>query len=173
MHIYKFTHIASSRAYIGQTIQDPTQRRAEHISNSKHTPKTYHFHNALKKYGINAFTFEVIAKASTLEELNNLEEMYIVQFNSIANGFNIRNGGNNKTHHADSIKRMSEAQTAAHARRREQAGGVEKTKPHKKHASGWDHPSKGKETKKWDHKGTLGWKLVDGTRVWYNKEAAV
>jgi hypothetical protein len=35
MYIYKFTHIDSKRCYIGQTIQNPNQRRLEHISDSK------------------------------------------------------------------------------------------------------------------------------------------
>ena len=60
MHIYKFTHLASGRCYIGQTTQDPNQRRLEHISGSRYSEKTYHFHNALKKYGVEFFVFEVI-----------------------------------------------------------------------------------------------------------------
>jgi hypothetical protein len=63
MYIYKFTHIATDRCYIGQTIQSPNQRRLEHICDSKYTTKEYHFHNALRKYGVDAFTFEVIAEA--------------------------------------------------------------------------------------------------------------
>ena len=34
-------------------------------------------------------------------------------------------------------------------------------------------PKRGKETTKWKNKGTMSWKLVDGIRVWYNKEATV
>ena len=118
MHIYKFTHIDSGRVYIGQTIQDPNRRRLEHIADSKHSPKSYHFHNALKKYGVDSFSFEVLAEATSVEELNMLEETFIQQFDSIVNGFNIRNGGGNKTHHPDSIKRMSEAQKAARIHRK-------------------------------------------------------
>ena len=62
MYIYKFTHIDSGRSYIGQTIQDPNHRRLEHISGSRYSEKTYHFHNAIKKYGIDSFIFEVIDK---------------------------------------------------------------------------------------------------------------
>lgn len=119
MHIYKFTHIETGRVYVGQTTQDPNRRRLEHISDSRYTTKEYHFHNALRKYGIDAFTFEVIATADSLEELNSLEIQFIDQFDSIANGFNIREGGGNKKHNPESIKRMKEAQKAAHARRRE------------------------------------------------------
>lgn len=118
MVIYKFTHIETGRCYIGQTIQDPNRRRLEHICDSMHSPRTYHFHNALKKYGIESFKFEVIARASDLEELNTLEETYIKEFDSIKNGFNIRGGGGNKIHHPDSIERMSKAQKAARVHRK-------------------------------------------------------
>ena len=66
MYIYKFTHIDSGRSYIGQTIQDPNHRRLEHISGSRYSEKTYHFHNAIKKYGIDSFIFEVIDKNAIL-----------------------------------------------------------------------------------------------------------
>jgi group I intron endonuclease len=121
MYIYKFTHIDSERCYIGQTIQDPNQRRLEHIADSRHTKRTYHFHNALRKYGVETFTFEVIATASNLDELNLLEDTFILKYNSINNGFNIRKGGSNKLHHEESKRRMSSAQKEAHARRK-QAG---------------------------------------------------
>lgn len=119
MYIYKFTHLESERCYIGQTVQDPNRRRLEHISSSRYTPKTYHFHNALNKYGIDAFIFEVIAEATSLTELNLLEEKYVDQYDAINNGFNIRQAGGNKLHSIESKQRMSEAQKTAHARRRE------------------------------------------------------
>ena len=142
MHIYKFTHIESNRCYVGQTIQDPNQRRLEHIADSRHTTRVYHFHNALRKYGVDAFTFEVIAEASSLEELNMLEEKYVEQFDSINNGFNIRQAGGNKLHSEESKKRMSDAQKTAHARRKIQGTDTWKRKdggPMK----GKVHPNKG------------------------------
>ena len=138
MHIYKFTHIESGRCYIGQTIQDPYRRRLEHISDSKHTTKEYHFHNALRKYGIDSFTFEIIAAANSLEELNLLEEKYVEQFDSISNGFNIRQAGGNKLHSEESKKRMSESQKLAHAKRK--AEGRDTFKKTRKKAFFISHP---------------------------------
>lgn len=142
MYIYKFTHIETGRCYIGQTIQNPNQRRLEHIADSRHTPREYHFHNALRKYGIDAFTFEVIDTASSLEELNLLEEKYVEQFDSINNGFNIRQAGGNKLHSEESKARMKESQRKAHARRREENGGTEKhlePRRHKGKTGLWKH----------------------------------
>jgi group I intron endonuclease len=192
MYIYKFTNINNGKCYIGQTIQDPNQRRLEHLSESRYSNKTYHFHNALRKYGIDGFTFEVIASAESLDELNKLEEEYVVKFNSIENGYNIRQPGGNKKHSPESIQRMREAQKLRHAKRREENGGVETINKKSGYKFKNPHPKKGKDSKKWSeeakekHRTTMQevaktrkprstpndyskgktWKLINGKRVW-------
>jgi group I intron endonuclease len=175
MFIYKFTHLESNRSYIGQTIQDPNRRRLEHICDSRDSNKTYHFHNALKKYGVNAFSFEVIDEAKTIEELNSLEESYIQKFNSIDNGFNIRNGGGNKTHNPESIERMSQAQKNAHAKRKAEGRA---TIPWNKGKTGYTQKEHSVESKKQRSLRVYGsgnpmygttWKLIDGKRVYSRK----
>jgi len=170
MHIYKFTHIKTGKCYIGQTVQDPKRRRLEHIADSRHTSITYHFHNALRKYGIDAFIFEVIDTAKTLEELNALEEKYVLLFDSINNGFNIRNPGNNKKHNPESIERMKESQRKAHARRKllgtdtwiRKDGGAMKGKKQ----SGLAKEKMRLAQLKSKHCKGKTWKLIDGKRVW-------
>jgi group I intron endonuclease len=176
MYIYKFTHIESNKSYIGQTIQDPNQRRLEHISDSRHTTKEYHFHNAIRKYGIDSFTFEVIAEANSLAELNLLEEKFVVQYDSINNGYNIRQAGGNKLHSEESKERMRIAQRAAHARRRAE-GRDTFTKTRK--TSGWKWTDEQKENLK-DNAILVSrllsnktWKVIDGKRVWLDKGASV
>lgn len=188
MYIYKWTHKDSGRVYIGQTIQDPNRRRLEHISQSYGSPYSYHFHNALKKYGLDRFDWEVIDQANSIDDLNKLEEKYIEIYDSINNGFNIRNGGRNKTYSEESKKRMSEAQKKAHARRR-----LNKTEGGWKHKTGGpmkgkipsvDHKKKIAESNRLYHeerrsRGDLTyweinesplkgktWKLIHGKRVW-------
>jgi group I intron endonuclease len=176
MYIYKFTHIPTDRCYIGQTIQNPNQRRLEHIADSRYTTREYHFHNALRKYGIDSFTFEVLATASTLEELNLLEEKYMEQFDSINNGFNIRQAGGNKLHSAESKERMSIAQKEAHAKRRAEGRDTFK-KTRKTSGWSWNDTSKKKHTETMTQLGDnyrgKTWKLIDGKRVWLDKEASV
>lgn len=183
MYIYKFTHKETGRCYIGQTVQDPNRRRLEHIAHSKHTSITHHFHNALRKYGIESFTFEVIDTATTLEELNTLEEKYVLLFDSIDNGFNIRNPGNNKKHNPASIERMKESQRKAHARRREQNNGIEKhlnPRSHKGKTGQWkltdDQKKKHSQLMSEINKKTSGgktWKVINGKRTWITREASV
>ena len=178
MHIYKFTHIENSKCYIGQTIQDPNRRRLEHIADSKHSTNTYHFHNALRKYGIEAFLFEVIDSAETMEDLNKLEEKYVLLFDSINNGYNIRNPGDNKTHNPASIERMRESQRNAHARRRslgtdtwtrKDGGGMKGkrlTKEQRQHKSVIMSEVNKKTS------GGKTWKVINGKRTWLNKDEA-
>ena len=183
MHIYKFTHIDTDRSYIGQTIQNPNHRRLEHIANSRYTSKEYHFHNALRKYGIDAFTFEVIDTANSLEELNLLEEKYVEHFDSISNGFNIRQAGGNKLHSEESKERMRIAQRAAHARRRSLNNGIEThsaPRSHKGKTGLWKlsleqkkkHSELMSEISKKVSAGKT-WKVIDGKRVWLDKGASV
>lgn len=186
MYIYKFTHIQTGRCYIGQTIQDANRRRLEHISESRFTSKEHHFHNALRKYGIEAFMFEVIDSATSLDELNTLEEKYVVEFDSINNGFNIRQPGGNKLHSEESKLRMSEAQKAAHARRRTNGGDGGWLRKDRGPMKGKIHPNKGKscankgKKRTEEHRRFLSqrlkdktWKLINGKRVWLDKEAVV
>jgi group I intron endonuclease len=169
MHIYKWTHKETGKVYIGQSVQKPNRRRLEHISGARHTNKSYHFHNAIRVYGVEAFDWEVLDYADNVDHLNALEKKYIEEYNSIEEGYNIRQGGDNKLHSEDSKKRMSKAQKAAHARRRDNGGD-----------GGWKRrdggPMKGKAFSE-DHKRKVGlankgkmkgktWKLVDGKRVW-------
>ncbi len=143
------------------------------MSSSRHTKKTYHFHNALKKYSIEEFSWEVLAYASSIEELNHLEEHFIKEYNSIDCGFNIRNGGKNKTHSEESKKRMSEAQRKAHERRRAEG---RNTFVKTRKTSGWKWTKEQKENLKPVQEKlrmqlkNKTWKVINGKRVWFNKE---
>lgn len=164
MHIYKWTHIASGRCYIVQSTQDPNQRRLEHISHSRYSEKTYHFHNAIRKYGVEAFTWEVLSHAKDIAELNLLEEQYIQKFDSIDNGFNLRQGGDNKLHSTESKLRMSEAQKLAHAKRR--AIGKDTFKKIRK-TSGWRWTEEQKEKLRGkSYVRGMTWKIINRKRTW-------
>jgi group I intron endonuclease len=161
MHIYKWTHIESGKCYIGQSIQSPNQRRLEHINDSKYTKKTYHFHNALRKYGVDAFIWEVIDTAKTLDVLNLLEEKYVIQYDSINNGYNIRQPGKNKKHNLESIKRMSESQKLAHARRKSEGKDTWKRKDGGS-MKGKAHPNKGGTCANKGKKKGMTWEQIYG-----------
>ena len=94
MIIYKLTNLVNGKLYIGQTIKTWKQRKAAYNTAIK-SKNNQRIVNALRKYGWNRFSVEIIDKASTIEELNKLEEHYIAYLNTVEEGYNTTNGGNN------------------------------------------------------------------------------
>ena len=172
--IYKHTCLISGKCYIGQTVKSLERRWQEHCADAKYNTRRK-FMLALKKYGTIDWSHEILFESEDSRVINDKEIEYIKLFDSVKKGYNTsyEKFRNNTLHRAESIEKMKISQKAAHARRRAENNGIEKTKPHKKHVWGDAHPNKGKENKKWDIKGVKGWKIIDGLRVWYVKEAAV
>ncbi|MCK4815592.1 GIY-YIG nuclease family protein [bacterium] len=93
--IYKVTNIITNKVYIGQTIQKLHARRSDHIRKAiKYNSKIY-FHNALRKYGIDNFKWEIIDISDNVEKLYNKEKYWIKYFNSTNKniGYNMTTGG--------------------------------------------------------------------------------
>lgn len=83
-HIYKITNLVTNKAYIGYS--DKVEARwCDH----KHGKGSLLVYQAIKKYGIENLTFEVLAEASESEE-----DAYIQKYNSMSpNGYNLTPGG--------------------------------------------------------------------------------
>ena len=94
MVIYKITNKVNGKIYIGQTIRDPYSRFNEHLRDSSDD----YFHSAIRKYGKENFSFDIIDEASSIEELNDKETYWIRYYNSCVdfencNGYNCSLGG--------------------------------------------------------------------------------
>lgn len=105
--IYKYTNMQNGKIYIGQTSNSLSQRAG---SNGRNYFESKRFYNAIEKYGWSSFVPEIIWVANTLEEANYFEEMYINQLNSTNEdvGYNIQQGGNNKSISRDTALKISE-----------------------------------------------------------------
>ena len=88
MWIYKITNIQNNKVYIGQTIRPVEQRFNRHINDAINNKLDTHFARAIRKYGKEKFTIEIIDKAENQEQLNLKEQYWIRQYNSIENGYN-------------------------------------------------------------------------------------
>jgi group I intron endonuclease len=118
MIIYKISNIVNGKTYIGQTVQqNPKMRWYDHCARTR-KGVNHPLCNAINKYGMENFIWEVIDHASSLDALNMLEQHYVKHYNSINEGYNIRHAGGNKIHNSSSIEKMRESQKAAHARRK-------------------------------------------------------
>ena len=97
--VYKITNLINDKVYIGITKQI-IKRIGNHIyyfNNPNNSNNTY-LHKALRKYGLEFFTIEVLEICNTLDSLNNKEVYWIQYYNSTNNkkGYNLDSGGNLK-----------------------------------------------------------------------------
>lgn len=86
--IYKITNKINNKCYVGQS-NDIQRRFNEHIWAGDKT--RIPLDKAIKKYGKENFTYEILEECS-LEELNAREEYWIKECDSIRNGYNLNPG---------------------------------------------------------------------------------
>lgn len=93
MIIYKITNQVNGKIYIGLTTESLQKRWRSHKISSRN--KNTHLYIAMRKYGVENFTIEVIDETDSFEELGRLERYYINQYNSQDPnfGYNVTAGG--------------------------------------------------------------------------------
>lgn len=91
--VYKYTS-PSGKSYIGQTVR-PEERMAKH----RRMENDCAFHRAIKKYGFDNFTYEVLVTIDLDDEqelkqkLDFFEKFYIRKYKTFENGYNLTLGG--------------------------------------------------------------------------------
>ena len=91
--IYKITKKENGKCYIGQS-NDCERRFKEH--QTKGESSRIPVDVAIKKYGKDAFTYEVIEECS-IEKLNERESYWIQYYDSIKKGYNCSEGGDQQS----------------------------------------------------------------------------
>lgn len=89
--IYKIQNLIDGKIYIGQSVHIQA-RFNQHKSEAKNG-NTRPLYNAIRKYGIENFSFEIIEECPK-EKLNEREVYWIKKYNSFNNGYNLTPGGN-------------------------------------------------------------------------------
>jgi group I intron endonuclease len=114
MIIYKATNLINGKVYIGQTTVSLQERRQCHYRKAfyKDRPWRGHFHHAIKKYGWDSFSWEIIDKAKNKKELNKLEKYWIRFYFSFyrEHGYNLTTGGDSYEMSPETRRKISEAQ---------------------------------------------------------------
>ena len=87
-YIYKITNKINGKSYIGQT-NNYNRRFMEHRGMYDTTGSKV-LYQAFKKYGINNFDFEILGE---YENYNEMEVKFTEEFDTINNGYNVANGG--------------------------------------------------------------------------------
>lgn len=106
--VYKITHIASGKSYIG--ISKNIERRwIQHKSWANTGKRRSAIYAAFQKYGIDAFSWQIIEQCQP-DQLEIREQHWIAVFDTFRNGYNLTAGGEyNKELSEESRKRMSDA----------------------------------------------------------------
>lgn len=97
--IYKITNKVNGKCYIGQAV-DIERRWRKHKSAYKNPQSPnydYPLYRAMRKYGIENFTFETLEECEA-KDLNDKEVFYIAKFNCYEDGYNQTKGGDTHDH---------------------------------------------------------------------------
>lgn len=108
--IYIIRSNATPKVYVGQTWYAINTRLATHKRCARNkTGRIVKLYNSMQKYGIDTFTIEKLGEADSQERANKLEDFFILQYDSINNGLNLRRGGAVGEYSEESRKKMSES----------------------------------------------------------------
>lgn len=93
--IYKVTNKINNKVYIGQSIniENRFQQHKNNCLNENLKDYNTKFYRALRKYGVENFTFEIIEELKDKEKLNEREKYWVSFYNSFKEGYNSNTGG--------------------------------------------------------------------------------
>ena len=93
MRIYKITNKTNGKLYIGQTTTSLNKRFTSHVT-AANAGSTAIIHNAIRKYGKDAFKIEALQECHSVDDLDDAERKWIEELDSISpHGYNIEAGG--------------------------------------------------------------------------------
>lgn len=101
MIIYRIVNKITGLSYVGQTIVSMKKRWSDHTT-KKSCP---YLAAAIKKYGKENFSIDILGTYDTLQALNDAEEYFVDYYNCIApNGYNLKAGGGSYGKHSEMSK---------------------------------------------------------------------
>ena len=92
--VYKITNRLNGKSYIGQSVRSLDQRWNSHLSAVRQGSK-FRFHSAIRKYGVDQWSREIIFEHNDVNVCKKKEEEFITQFELMNNkkGYNAKPGG--------------------------------------------------------------------------------
>jgi group I intron endonuclease len=93
--IYCITNTLTGKKYIGQSKNIKRRfNRHKRVSITKRKGECFYLQNAIGKYGVDNFTFEILLYATDRDYLNLMEQKCIEKFDTLApKGYNLDTGG--------------------------------------------------------------------------------
>jgi hypothetical protein len=90
--IYKAQNEFTGESYVGATTNSIEQRKLDHQERANRG-ELNKFHEAISTYGAEAFTWQQVDTANSIDELAQKEKAYILQYDSKESGYNSDAGG--------------------------------------------------------------------------------
>ena len=173
-HLYLIRDLLNEKVYVGQTV-NPSRRWNDHRWQAKRKQVQY-IHRAMAKYGIENFTYEVIAQSLTQEDADETEIQLIKQYDSMNKnkGYNIAKGGNHSwnlglpkelnplTGIPRSEKTKQKMSNSINLNLIQRIAQLNIARQNPNRGALISAAKKGKKLNK-------TWKLIDGKRVWFEK----
>jgi len=127
--IYKITNTINGKSYIGKTVQVPERRWYLHKYYARHNHGGA-LYNAIRKYGEDTFTFEVLDRDILESELGAKEVEYIITFNTcvmdgLGHGYNMTRGGDGGDSELSYKLQMEKVENGLHHFQGEQGRGLQ------------------------------------------------
>lgn len=92
-YVYVITCLMNGKQYVGQTTYSVMQRIKRHLASARYNSGDP-LHVDIRRYGENQFDFKTVSDANSQEDLDQLEDKFILELNTIVpNGYNRRGGG--------------------------------------------------------------------------------
>jgi group I intron endonuclease len=106
MLIYRVTNTVNGKVYIGKWRGSNVRGRWNRHCYAAKRNSPFYIHRAIRKYGADAFTVEVLHHAKTKEELRKMETFFIVlhQSQKPENGYNMTMGGEGLSNPTDETR---------------------------------------------------------------------
>ena len=91
--IYKITNQRNNKSYIGWTSQPLTDRWCQHKKLANKNKDNRPFYNALRKYGTDCWTIEIVELVEDKNQAKQKEIEYIELYQTYSTGYNATRGG--------------------------------------------------------------------------------
>lgn len=113
----------NGKSYIGQTTKGLNKRKSQHLYCAHNGYDELLFYRAIRKYGEDNFSWEILEYCYSPNELEEMEYHYIKQYNSIKNGynlyFNVQNqSGENNPNYGNKMSQKSKERISIAAKER-------------------------------------------------------
>ena len=111
MLIYKVTNRVNGKIYVGQTVQGLRARQNDHRRKAFVHGSKGHFHAAIRKHGFDSFSWEIIDRAESRDELNQKEKWWIEHLDTMnpSRGYNLKSGGDQPRFTEETKRKIGDA----------------------------------------------------------------